>query len=146
MQERFHSFTILITKINRCIHKIKAMEMLGYDIKGSHVSCLYYLYKAKSLTATELCDICAEDKASMSRTLDYLEKNGFISCESNAKKRYKAVLSLTEKGVKTGEEIAKKIDAVLGVSSDGLTVDERNALYHGLEVICANLEKICESY
>ena len=146
MQERFDNFTILITKINRCIHKIKAVEMLEHNIKGSHVSCLYYLYKAKSLTAKELCDICAEDKAAMSRSIDYLEKNGFISCDSNAKKRYKAVLTLTEKGVKTGEDIVKKIDAVLGVSSEGLTADERNSLYHGLEVICANLEKICENY
>ena len=71
MQERFQTFTVLITKLNRCIRKIKTEEMAEFDLKSPHVSCLYYLYKADSLTAKELCDICEEDKANISRSFIY---------------------------------------------------------------------------
>ena len=86
MKERFKTFTVLIMEINRYIHKIKTEEMSEFDLKSPHVSCLYYLYKAGELTAKELCDISKEDKASVSRSIEYLETNGFISCNSTTKK------------------------------------------------------------
>ena len=77
--ERFQQFTVLITKINRSIHKIKTGEMEEFSLKSPHVSCLYYLYKSKgSLTATKLCEICDEDKAYISRSLDSLENSKYI--------------------------------------------------------------------
>ena len=78
MKERFETFTVLIAKISRNIRKIKNQEMAEYNLRSSHISCLYYLYLSKELTATELCDRCEEDKATISRSLDYLEKNGYI--------------------------------------------------------------------
>ena len=63
MIDRFQTFTVLVAKMNRCIRKIKTEEMAEFDLKSPHVSCLYYLYGADSLTATELCEICEEDKA-----------------------------------------------------------------------------------
>ena len=56
MEERFKTFTVLITNIARSIHKIKTEEMSEFKLKSSHVSCLYYLYKEQSLTAKELCE------------------------------------------------------------------------------------------
>ena len=79
MEERFQTFTVLISNINRAIYKIKAEEMSEFDLKSSHVSCLYYLYQKTSLTAKELCDICEEDKANISRSMEYLEKNGYLT-------------------------------------------------------------------
>ena len=92
MEERFETFTVLIGQISRSIYKLKTMEMAGYDLRSSHVSCLYYLYKMKSLTAKELCDICAEDKAHISRAGKYLEENGYLRCESTRVKRYQSEL------------------------------------------------------
>ena len=80
MKERFETFTVLIAKINRNIRKIKNQEMAEYDLRSPHISCLYYLYSTNGLTATELCERCEEDKATISRSLDYLEKNGYIVC------------------------------------------------------------------
>ncbi len=146
MQERFHTFTVLIMKINRSIHKIKTEEMLNFNLKSAHVSCLYYLYKSQSLTSKELCEICEEDKASVSRSIEYLEENGFVKCESTAKKRYKAYLYLTEKGVVVGEHITKRIDSVLNEASEGLTEEERESLYNCLYLIDKNLNKIVKKY
>lgn len=146
MQERFQTFTVLIARLNRCIRKIKTEEMAEFDLKSPHVSCLYYLYKSDSLTSTELCNICEEDKANVSRSIDFLEKNGYLVCRSKTEKRYKSPLILTEKGKETGERIVQKIDAILDAVGEGIPEKDRVIMYRSLSVICDNLQKICEIY
>ena len=144
MKERFETFTVLIAKINRNIRKIKNQEMAEYDLRSPHISCLYYLYSTNGLTATELCERCEEDKATISRSLDYLEKNGYIVCRSQSIKRYKSLLALTEKGTSAGKKIADKIDGVLDEISAGLTEEERIAFYRSLSIISDGLEGIAD--
>lgn len=146
MKDRFETFTVTIAKINRNIRKIKNHEMAEYNLRSTHVSCLYYLYKSDNMTATELCDKCEEDKAAISRTLDYLEKNGYLICDSKTTKRYKSPLVLTEKGKEVGKEIAKKIDRVLDKISDGLTEKERIEFYRSLAIISDSLEAVANMY
>lgn len=146
MEARFETFTVLIAKINRCIHKLKTEEMAEFYLKSSHVSCLYYLYKANSLTAKELCDLCGEDKANVSRAVKYLENEGYLYGESAAQKRYQTSLFLTEKGKEVGQSVAEKVDRILGRASEGLSEENRKILYQSLILICGNLERICEGY
>ena len=142
MEERFETFTVLINRISRNIRKIKNQEMADYGLRSAHVSCLYYIYRAETITATELCEKCEEDKATISRALDYLEKNEFITCLSPNTKRYKSPLVLTEKGSIVGKKIADKIDGVLEQISVGLTEEERRSFYRYLTIISNSLEAI----
>jgi DNA-binding MarR family transcriptional regulator len=144
--ERFDSFTYLISSLSRYIKRIKTEEMAEFNLKGPHVSCIYYIYRQNSLTAKELCVLCGEDKGAISRSLEYLEKNGFISCGADGGKRYKAPLSLTEKGEQTAKRICQIIDDVLALSADGITDEERLITYKSLEIINKNLAKYCEKY
>ncbi|MBQ7849394.1 MAG: MarR family transcriptional regulator, partial [Clostridia bacterium] len=86
MDNRFETFTVLLNRISRSIRRIKLQEMSEYGLRSSHTSCLYYLYAESGLTAAELCERCEEDKATISRALEYLENNGYLNGESrNAK-------------------------------------------------------------
>ena len=142
MQERFETFTVLINRISRNIRKIKIQEMSDYNLRSAHVSCLYFLYINKGMTATGLCERCEEDKATISRALDYLEKNEYITCETQCAKRYKSPLFLTDKGREVGKQIAAKIEDVLNAISDGLTEEERAAFYRSLAIISDSLETV----
>ena len=144
MKERFETFTVLINKISRNIRKMKNHEMAAYGLRSMHVSCLYYLYSARSLTATELCERCEEDKATISRALDFLEDNGFIVCESKSAKRYKSLLSLTEKGREAGKKIYDKINLVLDEVGVGLTPEERQSFYNYLAIISDNIKRAAD--
>lgn len=146
METRFEMFTVLIAKISRCIYKIKTEEMQEFNLKSSNVSCLYYLYKKNNLTAKELCVMCGEDKANISRSLKHLENEGFISCQSRKQKKYQTALSLTEKGFTAGKFIAEKIDKILEEASVGLTEENRKIFYQSLTLIASNLENICRNY
>ncbi len=145
MQERFETFTVLINRISRNIRKIKNQEMVEYNLRSVHVSCLYYLYSSKGATATDLCERCEEDKATISRALDYLETNGFLTCESKSAKRYKSLLVLTDKGNEVGKKIADKINGVLDAISGGLTEEERIAFYRSLSIISDCLDAVSRS-
>lgn len=147
MEERFKTFTILMAKIRRSIQKLKAEEMSEYDLKIPHVSCLYYLYVDGEMTATELCDVCDEDKAAISRSVDQLESRGLVVCNtSGSKKKYRAEIKLTETGREIAEKVSKKVDAVLDSVSAGLSEEERKTFYSVLTLISNNLEKECQKY
>lgn len=148
MKERFETFTVLINRISRNIRKIKNQEMAQYKLRSAHISCLYYLYTSEGLTATELCERCEEDKATVSRALEHLEVNGYLTCPTRSTKRYKSPLMLTEKGFEVGKKIADKIQGVLDEISEGLTEEERIAFYRSLAIISDSLEAVsrnCEN-
>ena len=145
MDERVYIFTNHINSINRNIRRIKNIEMMEYDLKSPHVSCIYYLYKNKSLSIKELTKLCDIDKAAISRTLDFLLNNDFIKIDDSENKSYKNDLFLTNKGVEVGKYISDKIDNILNIASKGLTEKEREILYKALDLIDNNLKNIVES-
>ena len=145
MQERFETFTVLMNRISRNIRKIKNQEMAEYHLRSAHVSCLYYLYSLGIATATDLCERCEEDKATISRALEYLEDNGFITRETESTKRYKSPVLLTDKGLEAGKKIANKIGSVLDTVSGGLTEAERIAFYSSLSIISESLEAVSKN-
>lgn len=141
MQARFETFTVLINRINRNIRKIKNQEMAEYDLRSAHISCLYYIYTLKGATATDLCERCEEDKATISRALNFLDTNGYITREAESTKRYKNPLLLTDKGLEVGKKIADKITHVLNTISGALTEEERIDFYRSLSIISDSIEQ-----
>ena len=145
MEERFETFTVLINRISRNIRKIKNREMAAYGLKGAQISCLYYLYCTPGLTATELCERCEEDKATISRTLNALEEEGYLNCRIDQGKRYKSPILLTEQGREMGARIAGKIRRVLEEISGTMTPEGRAAFYACLSVVSESLEAVAEN-
>ena len=142
MEERYETFTVLIARIGRSIKRIKAEEMAGLELKGPHVSCLYYLWVYGPMPAAELCERCGEDKAAVSRSLDFLEKRHYITCESSGSRRYRSPLELTEEGRRVCQVIGGRIDRIVDEASAGLTDEERRAMYRALAVISRNLDTV----
>lgn len=146
MEGRFSAFTYLISSLNRYIRKIKTEEVLEYELKSPHVSCLYYIHKAGKITAKELCDACGDDKGAVSRSLEFLEKKGLVASSPIEGKKYKMPLILTEKGTAVAEDLSKKIDNALEKAGEGLSEEDRIIMYRSLEIINRNLSEICKKY
>lgn len=143
MEPGFEAFTVLIARISRSVKRLKAGEMAAFDLKGPHVSCLYYLSREEGLTAAELCERCDEDKAAISRSLDFLEKNGYIFCGSTAKKRYRSPLRLTDKGRAVCRKMDEQIGRIAAAAGEGLSPRDRETMYRALALLCGNLERLC---
>ena len=107
MQDRFERFVVSITELHRYLQKLKELEMGQLDLKAGYTMCLYHLGKhPEGLTATQLTELCKEDKAAISRTLSQLSAKGLVSCELPENKRsYRTLYYLTEEG----STVVKKI-------------------------------------
>ena len=145
MIHRFQDFLTGITVCYKYIQRIKNMEMTEFGLKGIHVSCLFYLHNnPEGLTAAQLCQLCAEDKATISRIIADLRAKGYVL--SGAEKNYRAPLKLSA----AGQEVAQKMEPVIlswvAVGGDGLTEEQRTAFYDSLKLISSNLHNKLESF
>lgn len=144
MIKRFDQFVSGITVCYKYIQRIKAIEMTELEpgLKGTHVMCIFYLNQNPGgLTAAQLCTLCQEDKAAVSRTVNELVERGFVTPADGGGKRYRAALVLTD----SGRELAGKVEVIISrwveAGGDGLSEEERNAFYYGLDVISANIKE-----
>jgi len=145
MINRYNTFTVLVSSVNRCIKKIKTEKMSEFNLKSTHLSCLHYIYNSDGMTAKELCDICKEDKGLISRSLEHLEENGYITYEHTEHKKYRTKLNLTEKGVEIAEKLNQLIDEMVVSASDGVSENDREIMYNVLEKINTNLNVMCKN-
>lgn len=143
MSNRFEDFINTINKINRSIQVIKNNEMREYDLKGTHVMCLYHLSKCEEgLTSAELAKLCVEDKAAISRSLSLMESKGLVHfTDIEGKKRYRTIINLTDEGKYICNKIIEKIREVIEISSEKYTEEERKIFYKVLSSIAENLSQ-----
>ena len=144
MIQRFDAFVSGITACYKYIQRIKSMEMTEFGLKGTHVMCLYYLRRNPAgLTAAQLCGLCAEDKAAISRTVSELRSRGYITTLS--KKAYRAMLTLTSAGHELARKFDQLIESWVTAGGDGLTDEERTDFYKALSSITENLRSRIEA-
>lgn len=143
MEQRFEEFVSMINIAYKCVQKVKSYEMKSLGLKGSHVMVMYFLgTNEKGLTSGELCTKCREDKAAVSRNLQYLVKAGYIKVsEESAGKKYKVKNVLTEKGRDVYNRLSEIIAKDVEKFGEGLSSEERYAFYKTLGVIVANFDK-----
>lgn len=137
MIQRFQDFVTGITVCYKHIQRIKSMEMTELGLKGNQVMAIFFLHQhPEGLTATQLCQLCAEDKAAVSRTLATLQELGYIDSYG---KKYRAQLHLTPKGLELAEYVDEHVEQWVGFGGDGLTEEERTIFYRALGKIAGNL-------
>lgn len=138
MNQRFDDFVTGITVCYKYLQRIKSVAVTEMGLKGSHVMCMFYLRQHEDgLTASQLCDLCAEDKAAISRTLAELRQRGYIA--SGSGKNYRAALRLTEAGKRMAEQFDAHIAQWVTAGGDGLNEGERENFYRSLRLIAENL-------
>ena len=143
MIQRFQDFLTGITTCYKYIQRIKSAEMTEFGLKGIHVSCLFYLsHNPEGLTSAQLCQLCAEDKASISRIVTDLREKGYI--EPGEGKNYRAPLRLTPAGMEIGKKMEPIIESWVSIGGVGLTDRERETFYEGLSLISKNLRNKIE--
>ena len=137
-QDVFEQFSLLILKMSKVVQKIKALEMVPFDLKAVHVMILYLLrMHREGLSVSELCRQTLDDKAAVSRAVAVLRERGYVIPGD-------ARLSPV-RPTKEGEELAAYITgrAACAVSEGGvgLSDEERTRFFSVMETICNNLEK-----
>ncbi len=144
MVNRFNDFVSMINTAYKCLQKIKSCEVKSLGIKGSQVMCLFYLgQNEEGLTSGELCEMCREDKAAVSRNLKFLYDKGYVKISEDETKKYKLKNVLTDDGKKAYSILEKHIIDSVSRFGTGLTEKERRTFYKALGIIAGNLDDYC---
>ena len=146
--ERFEAFTTSVTKAYKCIQKIKLAETEQMGLRGNHVMYLHYLgKKPEGLTPAELCKLCIEDKAAVSRTIVDLAEKGFVkSAGTDSGRKYRTKIILTPEGMEKNNQLNEAIAMAVSKASSSLNEADRENFYRVFFDVTDNLEKICDSY
>ena len=144
MKNRFARFSLAISEIDRCWHKLAAEEMAKYDLNSPHAVYLTTLYDAnpEGITAAQLGELCGKNKADVSRMVAILEKKGLVRKVAIGKNMYRAKLLLTEEGKQAAEHVRKRAAVAVELAGSGLSSEERETFYRALELITENLQKL----
>ena len=144
MLNRFAKFSLSISEIDRCWHKLAAEEMAKYELNSPHAVYLNTLYDANSegITAAQLGELCGKNKADVSRMVAILEKKGLVQKIAVGNNMYRAKLILTEEGRQAAEHVRRRAAVAVELAGSGLTNQERETFYKALELITENLQKL----
>lgn len=144
MISRFEQFSTAISSIYHSIARIERVEMGKYGLKGPHAQCLLAMGRyTEGITAARLCEVCEKDKAAISRTVAELEEAGMILREEQGGKRYRASLTLTDKGREVAKNVNDLVDLAVSRASAGYDAEKRETFIRVLNLVAGNLQTIC---
>ena len=143
---RFEKFTLLIDGIRKSIHKIKLDEAPRLGVKGVHVFWIFELFlHPEGLTATEIANVSRIDRSLVSREIETLKSDGYITSAVTSKPRkYNERLVLTDKGMALAENIMQKVSSVQEVVSRDIDTKELATFYSVLERLYENFNALSE--
>ena len=143
MLNRFARFSLAISEIDRCWHKLAAEEMAKYELHSPHAVYLTTLYDFEDgITAAKLGELCCKNKADVSRMVAILEKKGLVRKEAIGGNLYRARLLLTEEGKRAAEHVQQRAAIAVELAGSGMSEEERDIFYRCLERITANLQTL----
>ena len=146
MLDRFSRFSLAISEIDRCWHKLATDEMAKYGLNSPHAVYLNTLYEYnEGITAAKLGELCCKNKADVSRMVSILEKKGLVKKESVGGSLYRAKLLLTQEGRNAAQQVRKQAAMVVELAGTGMTDQEREIFYRCLEKITVNLQTLCKN-
>lgn len=146
MLNRFARFSLAISEIDRCWHKLAAEEMAKYGLNSPHTVYLNTLYQHEDgITAAKLSELCCKNKADVSRMISIMEQKGLVQKESASGNMYRALLKLTDKGKAAARHVQERAALAVELAGAGLSDADRDTLYRSLDLITANLQKLSKT-
>ncbi len=143
MLNRFARFSLAISEIDRCWHKLAADEMAKYELNSPHAVYLMTLCDyPEGITAAQLGEICRKNKADVSRMVRILERRGLVRKKTLGGNFYRAKLLLTGAGRQAAEHVKQRAAVAVELAGDGMTDEEREIFYRCLERITVNLQTL----
>ncbi len=146
IEERFELFNVTIARIWSSLQKVRADAMEPFGLKSAHFMCLFFLHhEDRALTASELSELSALDKAAVSRVIADLETLGYVTYEKPGEsRRYRAKIILTETGQALSVKMNGIVEDFIRNAGSGISDNDRNIFYQCLLLIASNLQKYSE--
>lgn len=140
---RFEKFTLLLDGIHKGINRLKDDIAPAFGVKSVHLLWLYHLWRnPEGLTSAEIAQARKIDRSLVSREIEILEENGYITLAEvkGRRRKYNARILLTDKGRELAERIAEEALRIQNTVDAGISEGELEAFYITLEKLHRNFE------
>lgn len=141
--EKYIKFSSIVSNIEKELQKYKNTNLEEYNLRSTHMQCLISLNDSDGMTAVDLADACAVNKAMISRVASDLLERGYIGfTPDSADKKYRKKMALTEEGKRVVDEIIAKIRHAVTAVSGNIPEEALSVFYDVLFTIEDNIEKL----
>src|SRR5699024_469015 len=124
----------LLQQKNRYIKKHMDTGLSGFQLHLSQWSILYCLDQFGPMTQTAIKDYLNVEAPTITRTIEKLEKNGWVTRQPGQDKRAH-IIEISEAGKKDLKGIAAQVGNMETELLDQFTEEEKTTLYHLLQKI-----------
>jgi len=137
-------FRILGKKINmadRLFTKRLNERILNTGLTASRWATVNCLMVHGELTQAEICEMLSIEASSVSKTLDLMERNGWIKRTPVPHDKREKLITLTDKAKAHIPSWLKIVNDLQEQLFEGLSEEEIDTFYRILDRICENLKK-----
>lgn len=92
------------------------------------------------ITQNDIADMVFKDKASVTRIIELLVQNGFLTRDFHATNRRMVQLSITVKGNQTIETLSQMLNSIRAVALNDILTDDKKTTQQVLQKIIANCQ------
>ncbi len=132
-----HKVTQTAYKINQCLSK----DLIEFDIAPEQRVILEVVDKNEKISQNELSQFLKKDKTTVSRTLDVIEKKGYIVRKyTNEDKRIKFI-TLTSFGKEALYKTEEIVTSFRKKTLNNFSKEEIDAFFDFLEKLSLNIER-----
>ncbi|MDA3811512.1 MAG: MarR family transcriptional regulator [Spirochaetaceae bacterium] len=132
-------FGLYVSMINRAAQGYFHHKLKNYDIGPGQQAYLLSLFPGESIVQEELAKRLKVDKANVTRALKGLEDKGYIARNRSDGDKRSWIVTLTESGISTREEIEEISREWIEVLKKPLTDNEWVAIESSLRIIAESL-------
>jgi DNA-binding MarR family transcriptional regulator len=134
-----HSF-FWMTQVIACRDRQLALELKGEGLRVPEWRALASLHARKSLSMSELSDLASIDRSTLTRTVDRMQKAGWVTRLSDSDDMRVTRLALTAAGQRLFARVWPTVDRLNKAASAGLPESAVGMLQWTLEKMKHNLD------
>ena len=143
MLTNYETFSLGLHELYRSIHKNESAVMNKYGLRGAYVKYLVALLQCpEGLTISQLCEVCDQDKAAVSRAVSELVGREFLWRFNPKGNHYRAKLKLTERGTELAREVCLSGEEFFNEAIAVLSEAQKEELYKTTGLMFDNIHDI----
>ncbi|HEY9163301.1 MAG TPA: MarR family transcriptional regulator [Magnetovibrio sp.] len=138
--KRDNSIGYLITQAQRLLHKGLGLKLQQHGVSVAQWSVLVVLWEVDGMTQKELSDRVTVETATLSRTIDRMERDGLVKRMRSATDRRQVHVFLTKHGAGLWRELVPEAENMLTQAMLGISEGEEQTLRLLLKKVIANVQ------
>ena len=129
-----------LSRLQRLYSKALARRLALHGVKPGYIDILDRLWRKDNITQKELHESLDIKQATLSNTLQRMERDGILRRVRNDRDRRMTFVVLTEQGHAQQKVVQASIDDVHTTATAGLTVNDRRYFYRILKQMAEHLD------